>query len=75
NIKEKVGVIKTGFKAVIAPQIEQTSLNQLHGNRKWSASIKGDFQLENATTTVLASDLLRKRGLKFSIIANYHGIA
>ncbi|KAF0497407.1 FolC bifunctional protein [Gigaspora margarita] len=50
-------------------------LNLLHGNRKWSVSTKGDFQLENAATTVLASDLLRKRDLKFSIIANYHGKA
>ncbi|KAF0497406.1 hypothetical protein F8M41_020700 [Gigaspora margarita] len=47
--------------------IGQTSTNGSH--------LKVIFQIENAATAILTSELLRKREPKFSIIANYHGIA
>ncbi|CAG8732305.1 14238_t:CDS:1, partial [Racocetra fulgida] len=104
--KEKAGIMKTGCKVVIAPQIEQVAENTL---KKYSEDIgcshvvfvkpatwksemvglasmellnktyfelfiplKGDFQLENAATAVLAIDLLRKTESKFSTITNDH---
>ncbi|CAG8627616.1 4377_t:CDS:2, partial [Gigaspora rosea] len=73
---EKVDIMKTGCKAVIAPQIERAAKNILkkYFEHQW-IPLQGDFQLENAATAVLASDLLRKRKSKFSIIANYREIA
>ncbi|CAG8732881.1 1264_t:CDS:2, partial [Gigaspora rosea] len=61
NIKEKVGVMKTGCKVVFAPQIEQVAENTLK-------------KIFEDIGSILTSDLLRKREPKFSIIANYHGI-
>ncbi|CAG8847430.1 35681_t:CDS:1, partial [Gigaspora margarita] len=37
--------------------------------------LKGNFQIKNAAIAILTSDLLKKKEPKFSIIANYYGIA
>ncbi|CAG8637281.1 9799_t:CDS:2 [Dentiscutata erythropus] len=78
---EKADIMKTDCKVVIAPQIEQAAENILKKSSmdlldkphfEFLLPLKGDFQLENAATAVLAIDLLRQTELKFSIITNDH---